>query len=469
MLNIARELKRRGHTVVTCVPQLFRPVVERLGLCGLCYSEDSTVLMRNFGADWKAARYALGWLARSIDEQLAVLDELCQGADALVTTAQETAAPTVAEARGLAHFRVVYAPMIPGDQPPPLQPFQRLPRWANRALWTALNVAIHLLFGRKINRERRRRGLAPSPYMADYLARNSHTLLAFSPRLGPPAAGWKYPYTYVGYCHGQDDGALEPGLRAFLAAGPPPVYVGFGSVSVAHPQRFGRMLVEAAARARCRVIIGKGWTGLAHHDPGAGRNGDHNAAAEGNGRRQVYDHIYVANTLPHAAVFPQLSAAAHHGGSGTLHNAARAGLPQFIMPQIADQFYWGHRVACLGVGPRPVPPARLNVSKLAAALASLTTNRRMQAEARRLAALLRADERPTGGADASSASDRSENARSAGASSAGDRSENARSAGASSGDPSSGVKRAATVIERKLADVVLPAVNRTLGAAAVSR
>ncbi len=54
----------------------------------------------------------------------------------------------------------------------------------------------------------------------------------------------------------------------------------------------------------------------------------------------------------------------HHGGSGTLHTAAKAGVPQFILPQIVDQYYWGNRVRKLGLGPRPVPPKKITVKKM---------------------------------------------------------------------------------------------------------
>ena len=48
----------------------------------------------------------------------------------------------------------------------------------------------------------------------------------------------------------------------------------------------------------------------------------------------------------------------HHGGAGTTTTAAKAGAPQVIVPQLADQPYWAGRVAELGIGaahdgPRP--------------------------------------------------------------------------------------------------------------------
>ena len=45
-----------------------------------------------------------------------------------------------------------------------------------------------------------------------------------------------------------------------------------------------------------------------------------------------------------------MAAVVHHGGAGTTTAAARAGAPQVVVPQMADQPYWAGRVAGLGIG-----------------------------------------------------------------------------------------------------------------------
>ena len=54
-------------------------------------------------------------------------------------------------------------------------------------------------------------------------------------------------------------------------------------------------------------------------------------------------------------MFPRVAAVIHHGGAGTTTAAARAGVPQVLLPHILDQFYWAHRVERIGIGPRAVP------------------------------------------------------------------------------------------------------------------
>jgi UDP:flavonoid glycosyltransferase YjiC (YdhE family) len=81
--------------------------------------------------------------------------------------------------------------------------------------------------------------------------------------------------------------------------------------------------------------------------------------------------LYFLGRAPHATLFPRCAAAIHHGGSGTVHNAARAGVPQLALPQIVDQYYWGHRLAQLGVGPAPIRFTRLTADGLTHALRAL--------------------------------------------------------------------------------------------------
>ena len=368
VLAIAAALRARGHHVLACVPTFFLPKARSLGLDVCEYHEDTAAIMRGFGAGWRASHQALRWFAESIEEEFDILLEQSRGADALVTTAAEVPPTTVAEHRRIPHYRVGYAPILPGDQPPPLQPYQRLPAFANRALWRALNATIKLLFGTQLNRWRVRLGLSTVGELGGHLARRSHTLLAISPKLAPPSPDWPrrgYRHHYLGYCFLDESDALPAEVEQFLEAGPPPVYVGFGSVHVPDPESITRALVDAGLRAGCRLLLGSGWTGL------------------GQGTR-LPPQMLVVGEVPHALLFPRLAAAIHHAGSGTVHNAARFGLPQLGVPQIADQFYWGHRLQQLGLGPRPLRPEQLSPRRLASALRALT---RLGEERRRAGAL----------------------------------------------------------------------------------
>jgi sterol 3beta-glucosyltransferase len=371
IVEIAAALKSQGHEADICVPQTFEHTVRRRGLTYSLYSEDSGQVMQKLGSGVRAIRTALDWFSSSIEEQFEFMLGATQEADAMATSVNEVAAPTVAEYRGIPHFRIAYTPVLPGYQPPPLIPWQNMPEMANRIFWHLVNGSTGLLIGKFINSMRKRLGLRPMPATGTYFTSRSHTILAINQTLAPPCASWfeRYDFDYAGYCYGSANEALEPELIKFLQQGQPPVYIGFGSVIVKNPERFTSLILKAAEIARCRLVLGTGWTGL--------------------GLKELPGHVFPVGDVNHASLFPLCAGVAHHGGSGTTHTAARAGVPQFIMPQIADQFYWGHRVHRLGLGPAPTAPDKITAVELGRAFAELSNDQSYVRNAKYLGHLMR--------------------------------------------------------------------------------
>lgn len=54
-----------------------------------------------------------------------------------------------------------------------------------------------------------------------------------------------------------------PELDTFLKAGPPPVYIGFGSIVVDDPESLIKTVLDAVKKAGVRAIVSKGWSNLA--------------------------------------------------------------------------------------------------------------------------------------------------------------------------------------------------------------
>jgi len=161
---------------------------------------------------------------------------------------------------------------------------------------------------------------------------------------------------------------LSDELRRFLAAGPPPVYAGFGSMPYGNRERVGRLLVEAADRAGQRLVVYRGWARI----PDVGQRG----------------MCLFVDEEPHGLLFPQVSAVIHHGGAGTVATAARAGVPQIVLPQAADQFLWRSQVVGLGLGPL-APMLRLaSAASLARAITAATREPALQHNAVAMAARL---------------------------------------------------------------------------------
>jgi vancomycin aglycone glucosyltransferase len=106
------------------------------------------------------------------------------------------------------------------------------------------------------------------------------------------------------------------------------VYVGFGSMRA--PKDIARVAIEAIRAQGRRALVARGWAGLAPVDD--------------------RDDCFTVGEVNQQALFGRVAAVVHHGGAGTTTTATRAGAPQVVVPQWADQPYWGGRVADLGIG-----------------------------------------------------------------------------------------------------------------------
>ncbi|GIV87756.1 MAG: glycosyl transferase [Chloroflexus sp.] len=172
-------------------------------------------------------------------------------------------------------------------------------------------------------------------------------LLAYSSALVPPGTG---PLTVqTGSWHLEHtDWQPPPDLRAFLASGPPPVVVSFGSMATRDAPQLMQVVLSALRQTGQRGIIQRGWARLELAD----RPND----------------IYLADELPHDWLLPQAAAMIHHGGAGTTATALRAGIPAIIIPFAADQPFWAWRAHLTGANPPPIPPSELSVARLCHAL-----------------------------------------------------------------------------------------------------
>jgi vancomycin aglycone glucosyltransferase len=181
---------------------------------------------------------------------------------------------------------------------------------------------VNAQFREPLNRHRAALGLPPVTTVRDHVY-SDRPWLAADPVLGPPAPGLEVVQT--GAWTLPDERPLPAELTAFLAAGPPPVYVGFGSISPAPD--IARWSVEASRARGYRVLVSRGWADLA------------------------VDDCFAIGDVNHQRLFGKLAAVVHHGGAGTTQTAARAGVPQVVVPiRLADNPYWAGQVAAHGVG-----------------------------------------------------------------------------------------------------------------------
>ena len=291
-----------------------------------------------------------------------------EGCDALVATGLMPAAAgarSVAEKLGIRYVYVTLPAAHPAVAAPPAAaacPGRPFPPEVtdNRVLWDLDAQSVNALFGEALNTHRASIGLPPVDNVRDHVF-TDRPWLATDPVLGP----WQEPadldVVQTGAWILPDERPLPAELVAFLDAGTPPVYVGFGSMPMRASTDVARVAIEAIRAQGRRALVARGWADLALIDD--------------------RDDCFVVGEVNQQALFRRVAAVVHHGGAGTTTTATRAGAPQVVVPQMADQPYWAGRVADLGIGAAHDGPTPTIESLSAALRTALTPETRARATA----------------------------------------------------------------------------------------
>ena len=205
------------------------------------------------------------------------------------------------------------------------------------------------------------------------LSKRFPMLYGFSPSVIPAPADWSAENHVTGYwfLDSTDDWTPPAALLNFLQDGPPPIYIGFGSMSSRNPQETADLVIEAIKKTKQRALLFSGWGGL--H------------------KENLPDSMLMIDSTPHDWLFPRVAAVVHHGGAGTTAAGLRAGVPSIVIPFLIDQPFWGKRVHELGVGPTPIPRRKLTVDRLAQAIQVAVTDKDMRQRAADLGAKIQAE------------------------------------------------------------------------------
>lgn len=298
-----------------------------------------------------------------------------EGCDAIVATGlfpSAAAARSVAEMLGIRYVLASFCPLIlPSAHHPPFEypGFPHPPGVTDpRALWAFNIEAMNGLFGEGYNTHRAAIGLPILENVRDHVF-TDRPWLASDPVLSPWRPTELCEAVQTGAWILPDTRPLPAELEAFLDAGVPPVYAGFGSMPMQAAPEAARTAIKAIRAQGRRIILARGWAELAAIDD--------------------RDDCCVIGEVNQQALFRRVAAVIHHGGAGTSTAAARAGAPQLIVPQVVDQPYWAGRVAALGIGAAhdgAVASAESLAAGLATALAPET-----RARAAAIAGAIRAD------------------------------------------------------------------------------
>jgi UDP:flavonoid glycosyltransferase YjiC (YdhE family) len=303
--------------------------------------------------------------------------DLCSRCDLLIhhfilhparAAADKTGTPqaTVAFAHMLAPSRFIHASGLPELGP-----------WANRIEWAIACFALNQTLLKKVNRFRRAKGLLPfGDLLREAWVSERLHLLASSPSfLETRPADWPESHQMCGFLElpSHEHETLAPDVDDFLSGGPPPVFMGFGSLMPTdgpHLAETVGVLEDAAARANCRAII------------------------QSEISRPSTDRVLFIRRAPHKLVFPRCAAVVHHAGAGTTHSTLRAGTPSVPVPHVSDQFLWSKELHRLGAAPQALRRTKWSAAALAARIQETVGNATMKDAAIVMSARMRTDNGP---------------------------------------------------------------------------
>ena len=287
-------------------------------------------------------------MEQSLKEQFKELVPHVAWADVVISGGVVLAAASLCEREGKPFRYVAYCPQIIPSQDHPVLfvPFVRMPKIANRLLWWFSLKLIRFGLRKHFLPARKKLGLETTRDIEQHVIPKGKILYAIDERLTKIADDLQ-PAVSTGFFHLPQPQELPADLVAFIEAGEPPLYIGFGSMTDDDPQRTTNNILAAAKAAGVRVVISRGWAGL------------------GDGA-EIPSFAYVTGPISHEMLFPRMAGIVHHGGAGTTAAASRSGRPQAIVPHLLDQFYWAERLERLRIGPKGSWKIRLNTKKIQA-------------------------------------------------------------------------------------------------------
>ncbi len=295
-----------------------------------------------------------------------------QGAEAIIYKYSWFTGYSIAEKLGIPCTAAMFFPLTPTRAFPNFLIGRGMDRrpLLNRLNWSLSEQVVWQLQHSDDTKLRRELGTHPLPFFGP-LARQQRKEMpvyyTYSPAVLPRPADWPEQVQVTGYLFLDPPAGWQPpaDLLHFLQAEPPPVSIGFGSMTSRDAQATLDLVLRALKLSGQRGVLLSGWAGL-----GKGRT--------------LPEFVFCAESLPHSWLFPRMAALVHHGGAGTTGTALRGGVPSVFTPLAADQPSWARLVSALGAGPAPLPFQTLTAEQLAEAIREAVTNAAMRQRATEL-------------------------------------------------------------------------------------
>ena len=389
VLALSERLLERGHQIRVCAPTFYRDKILETGAeyyeIGVVFNlsefheamdaiipkRDPTAMLRLIveeGIVRRGGKWYQDCLAAMKEFDIAI----CHSVD---IPGQEAAIRT-----GIPWITVTYCPGFIKCLDFVPYPFPNWGRISNAIVWKLVQLRLAPSIDALFNQFIASVGGEPRQTVALEGMYSPHlNLIAASPVLCPPA-DFSPNHKFTGVWHLTSPSYTPPTeLVDFLASGPPPVIITFGSMGGSNGRETTEILIAAVRKTNQRAIIQAGWGQL--------------------GTPETLSDIYCAEYIPHQWLFPQGCCVVHHGGAGTTASACRAKVPSIVVAHHADQPYWGKRLSDLGVAPRHLHRRNLTAERLAKRIQQVMKMPSMTAQAQVLGEKIEAEDGLTAAVD----------------------------------------------------------------------
>ncbi len=394
-IALGTRLHEAGHDVRIITHAVFETQVRQLGLHFFpAVGNPQAIVSTETGQDWLGSGnnsllffQRFSRIAQPLIQQ-AMLDcwQGCQNTDAIVCSPLAICtAPSIAEKLRIPYWIGAGQPLTPTTAfaspffPAAPLPFSWLRNRYNQQTHTLSARIFWRLIGPIVNTARQTVLHLP-PLDGNWLYENVvkqrfNILYYYSPSVLPQPSDWLQHNNHVtGYWFLDHTTNWQPSnsLLDFLASGPAPVYIGFGSMQTRDPDQMTKTVLKALRISGQRGILLTAPGSLSHTN--------------------LPDEVFQLEFAPHDWLFPRMVAVVHHGGAGTMAASLRASIPSIMIPFFGDQPFWGRRFSAMGIIPAPIPRKHLSAERLAAAINIAVNDTAMRSRVTALSASIRAED-----------------------------------------------------------------------------
>jgi len=388
LIALGSGLKRAGHEVKIATHDIFKEMITSRGLEFFpIYGNPKEVLVEKEGREWLNTNLnmiSFSWKLKNLIQSYSIdiLDDLwraCYDTDAIMFSILSVVGPDIAEKLQIPCFATLLQPVTPTYEFPSFMapPVSNFNKFYNKLTGLLGEQLYWQIFSKSVNRWRKEfLKLHKKPFYGPFREMRDKKLpilYGFSPTVIPKPSDWPSWIYITGYwfLDRSPEWKAPEELIDFLESGPPPVYIGFGSMNIRNPEGITDIVLDALHTTGQRGILGVTWSGLWD--------------------RELPDYVFRVESIPFDWLFPRMAAVIHHGGAGTTASALRAGIPSVIIPFFGDQFFWARRVYNLKAGPLPIKESNLNTETLSRAIKKALKSKEIIARAKEIGQKIRSE------------------------------------------------------------------------------